>query len=42
VLLEVFVEGLVLKEDLDFRFGTRELDRVELIADFRGFKGSGS
>jgi hypothetical protein len=38
VLLEVFMEGLVLAADLDFGFGTRKLDRVELIAGSRGLK----
>jgi len=36
------VENLLLEGDLDFRFGTRELDSVELIAGFREFEDSES
>jgi hypothetical protein len=42
VVFVVFVEVLVLEVDVDFRFETRELDRVELIAWLRRLEGAGS
>ena len=41
-VLVVFVEGLVLEVDVEFRSGTQELDRVELIAGLGGLEGCGS
>jgi hypothetical protein len=38
----VFVEGLDLEVDFDFRFKTRESDRLELIVSFRRLKGARS
>jgi hypothetical protein len=37
-MFEVFIESLILELDVNFYFKTRDLDRVELIARFKGLK----